>query len=175
MGNEFIMENINIAYRIANDFYKKCNLIEYDDLIQICLLGLTKAARTYKSEKSSFTTYAYNVIRNEIAMELRRINKGKNIYSLEEILPNTDNITIEDVLKSDYDIEEEFINKEERELLYKYIGELNGRERKILSLYLNGCNQTQISKELNMSQANISRILRKAIRKLRCKYIYQKN
>ena len=56
-----VEENIKYALGIAGNFYKKrrhLNL-EIDELKQVALLGLCKAAIRYRREEASFTTFAY--------------------------------------------------------------------------------------------------------------------
>lgn len=70
--------NINLVHYVIKRGgirYKSYN-IEYDDLFQIGCLGLIKAAGTYNPEfGAAFSTYAYIVIRNEIVVELVKLNK----------------------------------------------------------------------------------------------------
>lgn len=64
---------------------------------------------------------------------------------------------------------EEYIEKEdEKTLLYKAITCLKDRERKVIKYYFyNELNQEEIAKLVGVSQAQISRILIRAVNKLR--------
>ena len=51
MNDDLIIENMDLAHKYANDYFKKNKLIDYEDLRQICYLGLVKAARTFDNAK----------------------------------------------------------------------------------------------------------------------------
>ena len=119
-NEELFNENIKLAYYMAK---KYSNVkIEKEDLIQIALLGLWKAAKSYNSDKVKFNSYAGKVIQNEINYELRK--KRISTVSLNDTVTNTDRICIEDLIT----------------------------ERRIIDAYLSGKKVKQIAKELGVSR-----------------------
>jgi RNA polymerase sporulation-specific sigma factor len=58
---------------------------DYDDLFQAACIGLIKALKKFNGQKKvSFSTFAFTVMINEIFLEIKRYNKQKHIYKLEE-------------------------------------------------------------------------------------------
>lgn len=50
-NKELVINHLNLAHKICNDFYKKDTQIEYDDLKQICYIGLIKACDSFDETK----------------------------------------------------------------------------------------------------------------------------
>lgn len=146
---------------------KNGSLIEAEDLKQICYLGLVKAARTYKEDKHIlFSSYAYVVMKNEINMELRKTKKKSKDISIETYTTEDKKLTIDDLLQSDTDIEELVIYTDYSQI-DKYLELLDGREKEIMSLVVEGKNQTYISQKIGISQGHVSRIKSNAIQKIK--------
>lgn len=178
MNEELIINNINLIYYIL----KKMGLYDKREIYyDIGLLGLVKAADTFIEDKGyTFSTYAGNCIMNEIRHHVRKekANKRKanyNTISLDEPIYNDEEgheMTLLDTLNSDIDIEKELIDKEQKELMYKALSNLNKTEISVLNYYygLNGFNklkQREIAEELNITQTYVSRIINKSIKKIK--------
>ena len=64
-----IYNNSGIIRKIANKFYGINKMIEFDDLIQVGVIGLITAAKKYDinmENKANFITYAFYYIKREI-------------------------------------------------------------------------------------------------------------
>ena len=173
-----ILDNINLIYFILG----KMNLYDKRDYFyDIGLIGLVKAANDFDENKGyKFSTYAGNCIKNELLVFIRKekTNKRKanyNAISLDTPIYSNgkdDEITLVDTLQSgNGDIEEELIKQEEKELLYKSLTKLKEKELLVInySYGLNGykeLTQKEIATKLNISQAQVSRIRVKGIKKL---------
>lgn len=158
MTNEEIFnKNIKIAYKVAYK-YQNCG-IEFDELEQLCLLGLWKAIITYRKESSALSTYAYSVIRNEICMYLRKNKKHALNKHLSDIV--VDNITLEEVIADDNDHMGELERKIYIEDYIKKLKKASLKERKIIDLKIKGATQQDIAKILNISQPQVSRTIKK--------------
>lgn len=86
-----------------------------DDLVSVGMIGLLKAIRSFDAKKGyQFSTYAYNLVTNEILRELGRVNSKKSHEQIESIDLSQES---EDTNIGDYlpDTLTEF----ERELLYR--------------------------------------------------------
>lgn len=178
MIDELVLKNEKLIYHILGKMglYNKRDIL-YD----VGLIGLCKAAKKFDPTKGySFTTYAGNCIRNEILINFREENSTKrkanfNTVSLDEPVcydSSGNELTVIDVLKSDVDIEAEIIKKEQKEVLYNALTKLQEKELLVLNYTygLNGyeeLNQFEISEKINVSQAQISRIKSKAIKKIK--------
>ena len=104
---EAINELIKLYFPLVTTNAKNFFLIgaEKEDLIQEGLLGLFKAIKYYKSEKSSFNSFAILCIRRQIFSAIKLANRQKNMLLNEAIL-NPLNISEE----KDIPISSEFIS-----------------------------------------------------------------
>lgn len=163
-------DNINLIYFVLKqlNIYNRNGIDEYFD---IGLLGLTKGLQTYTESKGSLSTYLVNCIKNEILMEMRNQKAGKRNNGAKPIsinTPTTDNLTIEDTIKSDFDMLEYEIKNERIKELGIAIASLKPVEKcVIIDIYFNNKTQLEIAEEIGVRQSYISRIKTKAIRKLR--------
>lgn len=147
-----------------------------DDLISIGTIGLIKAINTFNMDKGTkLATYAARCIENEILMFLRASKKNRSEVSLYDPI-GTDKegneITLMDVLGTGPEAISEMVENffEERRLLEK-VKKLNKRERKVLELRygLFGSlkrTQREIARYLGISRSYVSRIEKRAIKKL---------
>ncbi|MCK9216702.1 MAG: RNA polymerase sporulation sigma factor SigK [Firmicutes bacterium] len=148
-----------------------------DDLISIGTIGLIKAIVTYNGKKGTrLATYAARCIENEILMTIRSSKKLKSEVSIHEPI-GTDRegneISLIDILGSDGDaILEKVELKMQIKKLYQMMERiLKERERYIIELRYgleNGVCKTQreIAQMLGISRSYVSRIEKRAIKKL---------
>ncbi|MPQ43093.1 RNA polymerase sporulation sigma factor SigK [Clostridium tarantellae] len=150
---------------------------DVDDLISIGTVGLIKAIDSFDSSKGTrLATYAARCIENEILMLFRNNKKTKGEVYLQDPI-GTDKegneICLIDVLSSDND---SVLDTVENNLQIKYLytkmnSILNMRERTILEMrygLIDGNNKTQreIAMMLGISRSYVSRIEKKALKKL---------
>jgi RNA polymerase sigma factor (sigma-70 family) len=80
--DDFVEKNIKLGHKIANRFRKVMNSLgfEYDEILNLALMGMTKAYRNYdptKFEKvSKFSTYAVPMMIGEVQRFIRDTNPG---------------------------------------------------------------------------------------------------
>ena len=161
---ELYFKNEALVYYVLN---KKFPMNRFDDdFQQIARLGLWKACLRYDENKGKFSTYAVPAIENEIKRELRKMSRKPIETSLDALIRDTsddaDKLTISGVCMSEQDVEffdTTWVDKE-----------LTDRQKRILSLLYDGMAQTEIAKEIGISQAMISREVSK-IRNVAQKYI----
>lgn len=165
-------ENISLSYYAANRF--KQNAFEHDDIVQMAMIGLWKACKTYKPEKNcKFTTYALRVIKNELLQAMRsvRVRDYTKDYSLDQMYEDT-GISLAETIADDFDLQDEVEKKEIASKIISLFSILKENERKCVELYyLKGYKQIEIAEMLNLTQANISRIVTKAMRKIKGRYL----
>lgn len=154
--------------------YKKCmrwtKIYELDDLAQTAFIGLNKAFENYEIEKGIlFITYAGTIIDNELRMYHRRNKKHGNDISINITFRVKDNDqALEDMLQDSINYEDVTIKNIECEKLKLAIKKLNPGEKKIIEdLHFNYRAQGEVGKELNLSQAYISRINKRILLKLK--------
>ena len=172
---ELILHNLRLVAHIA----KKYHAIQkdQDELISIGIIGLIKAILSYDNKKSiRLATYASRCIENEILMSLRFSKKFQNDISLYEPI-GTDRdgneIVMLDVINSettdfadqlDFSIQSQKMMQAVQECLSK-------REQIVVVLRYglwnqNTLTQQEIASRLGISRSYVSRIEKKALKKL---------
>lgn len=158
---------------------------DVDELISIGTVGLIKAIDSFDSSKGTrLATYASRCIENEILMLFRNNKKQKSEVYLEDPIgvdKEGNEFCLMDILSNDKDC---VLDKVESNLqiraLYKKLGEsLTGRESSILIMrygLIDGKCKTQreIAVNLGISRSYVSRIEKKALKKLK-KELFIKN
>ncbi|CEI73669.1 RNA polymerase sporulation sigma factor SigK [Romboutsia hominis] len=171
-----IERNMRLVAHIAKK-YNNANE-EQDDLISIGTIGLIKAIETYNVDKGTrLATYASKCIENEILMSIRTNKKNKVQVSLQDPI-GTDKegneISLIDVLGTDIDyILDQVELKVQIGKLYEQLDKiLTKREKEIVLLRygLTTCGyktQREIAQKLDISRSYVSRIEKRALKKLR--------
>lgn len=150
---------------------------EVDDLISIGTVGLIKAIDSFNASKGTkLATYAAKCIENEILMLIRNNKKTKNEVYLQDpigIDKEGNEISLMDVLSSDEDSIIEIVeSKIQIRKLYSKINTcLSEREKNVVEMrygLLEGKPKTQreIAKILGISRSYVSRIEKRALKKL---------
>lgn len=173
--NKLIEHNLRLVAHIA----KKYSLKGYDsdDVISIGTIGLIKAIGSFKPAKGAhLATYAARCIENEILMTIRSGKKNMGEVLLQDPIGKDKDgkeITLIDKLSNDEEsvFDEVNLKLRIRELYREMKTALSLRERKVLELRygLAGCDaltQKEISHMLGISRSYVSRIEKKAIKKL---------
>lgn len=166
--------------RLVAHIVKKYNMAdkETDDLISIGTIGLIKAIDTFDDEKGiRLATYASRCIDNELLMMLRSGKRlAKEIYLYDPIGSDREGneINLLDIIEeADVDIIENIVLEDDIKKLYNLIGKvLTEREREIICLRYGLSNrkevtQREIASKLGISRSYVSRIEKKALKKLR--------
>lgn len=173
--NKLIEHNLRLVVFLSKKYDN--TMYDLEDLVSIGTIGLIKGVKTYKPHKNiKLATYASRCIDNEILMFLRKNKRRKVELSFEDSI-NLDSdgneLHLEDVLGTDENIvEKEYEDMVDKECLKKEIDNLPDRDKEILSLRygLNGSEeytQKEVADMLGISQSYISRIEKKAIKKLK--------
>ena len=165
--------------RLVAHIVKKYNYTgkEVDDLISVGTIGLIKAIITFDNDKGTrLATYAARCIENEILMVIRSAKKTKSEVFLQDPIgvdKEGNEISLMDVLGTEGDtVLEEVENKIQTKKLYcKITSALKGREKVVLELrygLISGKSKTQreIAQMLGISRSYVSRIEKKALKKL---------
>ena len=157
---------------------------DMDELISIGTVGLIKAIDSFDSSKGTrLATYASRCIENEILMLFRNTKKQKSDVYLQDPIgvdKEGNEICLIDVLSSEKDsvIEKVESNLQIKSLYNKMYEVLSERECNILimryGLEDGKCKtQREIAGKLNISRSYVSRIEKKALKKLQ-KALYTK-
>lgn len=173
--NKLIEHNLRLVVFLAKKYDN--TMYDLEDLVSIGTVGLIKGVKTYKLDKNiKLATYASRCIDNEILMFLRKNKRRKVEISFEDSInldQDGNELHLEDVLGTPDDIvEKEYESIVDKELLIKEIENLNKRDKEILTLRYGLYNQKEYTQKevadmLGISQSYISRIEKKAIKRLK--------
>ena len=173
--NTLIERNLRLVAHVIKKY--KTVGIDQEDLISIGTIGLIKAVSTFDKNKGiRLATYAAKCIDNEVLMTIRSDKKLKKEVSLQGPL-GTDkegnNIYLIDIIKYEG---EEIVGRLDKEQKIKALDEildktLLKREKTIIELRYGIRNkehktQREIAKLLGISRSYVSRIEKKALKKL---------
>jgi RNA polymerase sporulation-specific sigma factor len=169
--NILIERNLRLVAHIV----KKYSNIgrDADDLISIGTIGLIKAITTFDHSKGTrLATYAARCIENEILMTIRSNKKIQNQLSLQDpigIDKEGNEISLLDILGTETDtVLDEVEKKLQTGKLYKIMDRvLKKREKVVLELRYGLSDGTvKIAQMLGISRSYVSRIEKRAIKKL---------
>lgn len=137
-----------------------------DDLFSVGLIGLVKAVNTFDPDKGfTFSGYAMTVIRNEILITFRK-KRIIHLFFIDEPyqLENGDLVDISEMIADNKRFEDEVISDIQ---MKKMLSNLSDREKKIISLSMDGKTQREIAEILGLTQSYISRIIKSIYKKWR--------
>ena len=169
-------DNMDLIHFVANKF--RNTRLPYDDLYSVCMMGYTKALNAYdKNRGVKLSTFAVNCMQNEVKFYLRKEKKhSANTVSSGTILSrdkNGNDFQLEDILSEQekegiLSIEDTYELSEDKGIILEAIDSLTNQEQYIMnSRYgLNGFKvktQKLIAEEINMNQANTSKIQKNCI------------
>ena len=165
--NTLIIHNLRLVVFIAKKF--ESTKIPLDDLVSIGTLGLIKGIETFKLDKNiKLATYASRCIENEILMYLRKTQKSRNDYSLDEVLSidgDGNEMVLADIIASNDALALSKLTKEEDiSNLYYALDKLTKREREIVVLRFGLFDHEEL---LGISQSYISRLEKRILDKMR--------
>lgn len=169
--------------RLVAHIVKKYQNVDEDmeDLISIGCVGLIKAIDTFDAGKGRLATYACRCIDNELLMMLRSKKKTAREVSLFEPIGQDkegNEIRLMDVIEQKQpDIVDDMELSHNVKQLKKYLEScLTDREREIIVMRYGllgnqEVTQNQIGDKLGISRSYVSRIEKKAVEKLRSKFV----
>ncbi|MEA4815930.1 MAG: RNA polymerase sporulation sigma factor SigK [Lachnospiraceae bacterium] len=173
--NILIERNLRLVAHIVKKYsqYNK----DTDDLISVGTIGLIKGITSFDSSRNiRLATYAARCIENEILMNLRYSKKSSNEVFLQEPIGKDrdgNEISMMDIISAEnFDIDEKLDTNAKIKLLYEKMGAILKEREKIVIIMryglLDGEERTQkeIAKILGISRSYVSRIEKKALKKL---------
>lgn len=176
--SELIEHNLRLVAHIIKKYYS--NYSDQEDLISIGTIGLIKGINSFDYTKGTrLATYASRCIENEILMHFRSQKKSAQDISMSEPI-DTDSegnpLTLSDIVYTDDTIADDLDKKIKIEKLREYIDEMDdSRDREIIlkryGLFMSKpMTQREIAEEMGISRSYVSRIEKRALKKLREKF-----
>jgi RNA polymerase sigma factor, sigma-70 family len=154
---ELYGKNIKLATYFAKKWFQSFPEWLWEDVVAEARFGLWKACITFDSEKgTTFSTYAERVIANQLNMLYRNFKRGNPLNTLSLDAPiaidedGRNELTLADVLS----VEVDYIEMVEASLTLE-------RMPPLLRRVVNGETQYEIAEDLGISQAHVSRLIRK--------------
>lgn len=159
--------NMRLALYVSKQFE---NALESEELVAISMVGLVKAANAFEPNKGiKFNTFASVVIKNEILMAIRKNRKtwrDISLYSSMGVDDKGNEYEIWEVLGDPKP--EKQVEAIENEDFIRIISEgLDDRERYVIAQWVDGVRQKNIADRLGITQPRVSRIMKRALRKMR--------
>lgn len=177
--NQLIERNMRLVAYIAKKYQQSG--VEMEDLISIGTIGLIKGVDSFREDKKiRLATYCARCVENEILMYLRSVKKtARDVYLFDTIGSDKEGneINLFDVLEyEEEDIADRLTRKEHIGKLEQYMEQtLTPREKEILRLRYGiqakeQKTQREIAEIYQISRSYVSRIEKKALKKLRDRY-----
>ena len=177
--NRLIEHNLRLVAHVVKKYSN--TIYETDDLISIGTIGLIKAIDSFNKEKGiRLATYASRCIENELLMLMRNSKKqSKEVSLFDPIGSDKEGNTIQllDIcVAEELDIVERMEEQQKLSKLREYVDKvLTDREKEIIILRYGMADgrevtQREIADKLNISRSYVSRIEKKALKKLKAAY-----
>jgi len=151
--------------------YIRKNHRDYDDIMQAGYFAMWKAIKKFDKARhnaSRFSTFAYTVIRNDVLLELKKINRvnRRSILwtdiSARNEKGDVKEIGMRTIHKQSYEFENSILERIAYEQKLACFSDL---ERKIIQLKEDGCTMKQIAKVLDKNISTLKSIYYVAINK----------
>ena len=175
--HKLIEHNLRLVAHIVKKYHGS---EEQEELISIGTFGLIKAVDTFDYHKNTrFSTYASKCVENEVLMHFRAMKKhASDLHMNEPAMTDKDGntITLMDTLEDGTNLEEQVETSIHTKQLYHFLHDcLDDRELEIMILRYGLYNhvpltQKEVSQKLDISRSYVSRLEKKALKKLKSKY-----
>ena len=172
--NILIEHNLRLVAHVTKKYSNELNA---DDLISIGIIGLIKGINSFNYKKNSkLATYIAKCIENEVLMYLRKVKKTNMEISLDECIGKDKEgnaLTFADILPAEnVDIIDELSTRLDTKKLYIVMNKVLKRNEIQIIAWRYGLNgkkrltQQEIADKMGISRSYVSRIEKKAIKKL---------
>lgn len=173
--NVLVERNLRLVAHIMKKYYAQT--ADQEDLLSIGTIGLIKGITTFDPTKGArLATYAARCVENEILMYFRAGRKSAQDVSLSDYIDTgTDGapLALMDVVSEDVDLMEQLAGKEMVEQLRRAVDTcLTEQERLVIRLRYglgtgSPLRQREVADRTGISRSYVSRIEKRALRKLR--------
>ncbi|RHP44148.1 RNA polymerase sporulation sigma factor SigK [Clostridium sp. AF32-12BH] len=170
-----IERNLRLVAHVAKKY--QGTDYEMEDLLSVGTIGLIKAVNTFHPERGSrLATYAAKCIENEILMLFRAGKKYNREVSLFEPIgvdKDGESVSLVDVIELETrEVLEDLIMEQDRKELYEaFACCLKPQEQTVVKMRYGlfgtrACTQREIAKMLGISRSYVSRIEKRALKKM---------
>lgn len=156
--HELVEQNAGLAWDVALRWRRSG--LDVDDLAQVGMIGLMKAARGYDPERGAFSTYATYWIRASIARAAEKLLKHAGLYSLDALERDE---TPDDAEGPD----DELISAEQSAKVWAAVDRLDAKDREVIrARYWDGASQSQVGERMGTTRTRVYQRERRAIDRL---------
>ncbi len=160
-GEENAMEQLLCLYSplIEAKIAEYSNILEEDDIRQLCAIGLFEAAQSFSEERAqgkvTFGLYAKMCIRNRLISEIRRLSPASEPVE-------------EDITSDGSSMEEDIIRRQElNDALNTARKKLTAFEDQVLRLYLRSNSYSDVAQRLGKTRKSVDNALSRIRAKFR--------
>lgn len=148
---QLIEDNMVLVYFVVRKYYPW--YINDEDIIQVGMLALCKAADSWDAERSSFSSYAVWRIRSYISHEIKVRLRRVPTVSLDAIVSNSEDSSLLDFQMGASDVD--YIDTS---ALYKV---LSRPQREVFDRLQAGMTQAEIARDMGISRERVGQHTRK--------------
>ncbi len=173
--NILIERNLRLVAHIMKKYYAQGS--DQEDLISIGTIGLIKGITTFDPSKGArLATYAARCVENEILMHFRSQKKSAQDVSLSDYIETGSDgaaLSLMDVVSSDEDLADRISDREDIRKVCRAVDTVLSPQEKQVILMRYGLGgtapkrQREVAQSLGISRSYVSRIEKRALRKLR--------
>lgn len=149
---KLIIDNMKLVYYLVNRYYP--TYANDEDIIQIGMIGLCKAAERWDSTKAKFSTFASKIILSEIKHEFRRNSRRIKTVSLDAMVGGEDeeNLSFIDILPGDLDVD--------YDPMEEFAETLDPKDREVFEGLSDGATSIDLANKMNLSPSTVNQRIR---------------
>ncbi|SFU70524.1 sigma-70 family RNA polymerase sigma factor [Alicyclobacillus macrosporangiidus] len=163
--DQMVRDNMRLVHYVALQYQHKAAAlgIDYDELVSAGMIGLWEGLMRYDPTRAKWTTCAVIHIKGRIRRLIRTTKRQNRIATVpleHQVAADEDSgnaLKVYDILPSRDDVTTVEIRD--------WMDKLPARERHVVSRYMDGYKQHEIGDEMGVSQAHVSRILRRTVQR----------
>ena len=157
---QIIKDNKWVLYKVINSYCKDSE--DKKDLEQEILIQLWKSFKSYNS-KYKISTWIYKVAMNvSISFYRSNLNRKSKTFSISESIFSLTN-----------HIDENQTDKEDKEILYDFIYNLDEFNKEIIILYLDDYSYKEIAEVVGITESNVGTKINRLKKKIQEFYVKQ--
>lgn len=164
---EFIEKDrlLNIANKLAWNYYKTNSSFTFDEIQSAAYFGLAKGLQSYRENQGKkITSWVYSIVNWEILKAFENEKKHKDVLPFD--YEDEDNYSLEERIGSE-EFEESILNGM---LIEKALTALTANEIKLIYLkFYNQLSYSDISKLINVPKTSVSNRITRALEKMKNK------
>lgn len=162
----------NLVEILASKYYKKNRQLgfDYDDLFQEGMYGFFRALTDYDPSNKLFYSYVVLCATREMERLIKTATRKKHTalngaISINKEIKNQKDLTIEDLIASNYSLENEIESRNEFKRLYDFKYELDDIDSAIYELKVNDFTLKEIAELIDMPYKKVDNRLHKIRKK----------